>query len=41
MLFEKLRAEAKNCPKERLKQIYQEISDEIMAEIGRLEPQKD
>jgi hypothetical protein len=41
MRFEKLRAEARSCSKERLKQIYQEIADEIMAEIGRLEPRKD
>jgi len=36
MLFEKLRAEAKTCSKERLKQIYQEIADEIMAAIAAL-----
>ena len=38
MQFEKLRAEAKNCDKARLKEIYQEIADEIMAEIAKLEP---
>jgi len=38
--FEKLRAEAKVCPKPRLKQIYQEVADEIMAAIGRLEPRE-
>ena len=38
MLFEKLRAEAKTCSKPRLKEIYQEIADEIMAAIARLEP---
>jgi 1-acyl-sn-glycerol-3-phosphate acyltransferase len=38
LLFEKERAEAKTCSKERLKQIYQEIADRIMAEITRLEP---
>lgn len=38
MLFEKERAEAKTCPKDRLKQIYQEIADKIMAEIVKLEP---
>jgi 1-acyl-sn-glycerol-3-phosphate acyltransferase len=38
ILFEKLRAEAKACPKPRLKQIYQEVADEIMASIARLEP---
>jgi 1-acyl-sn-glycerol-3-phosphate acyltransferase len=35
--FTELRAEAKNCSKARLKQIYQQIADEIMAAIGRLE----
>jgi 1-acyl-sn-glycerol-3-phosphate acyltransferase len=38
MHFEKLRAEAKNCSKERLKQIYQAIADEIMAAIATLQP---
>ncbi|MGO8766310.1 MAG: lysophospholipid acyltransferase family protein [Limisphaerales bacterium] len=41
MRFEKLRAEAKSCDKARLKQIYQEIADEIMAAIAKLEPKKD
>jgi 1-acyl-sn-glycerol-3-phosphate acyltransferase len=41
MHFEKLRAEAKNCTKDRLKQIYQEIADEIMAAIAKLEPKAD
>ena len=36
MRFEKLRAEAKDCPKDRLKQIYQEIADEIMVAIAAL-----
>ncbi|HUE36337.1 MAG TPA: lysophospholipid acyltransferase family protein [Candidatus Acidoferrum sp.] len=36
MHFEKLRAEAKNCSKDRLKEIYQEIADEIMAAIAGL-----
>ena len=39
--FEKLRAEARNCPKTRLKEIYQEIADEIMAAIAKLEPGED
>jgi 1-acyl-sn-glycerol-3-phosphate acyltransferase len=39
--FEKLRAEAKFCDKPRLKGIYQEIADEIMAAIARLEPKAD
>ena len=38
MTFEKLRAEAKTCSKPRLKEIYQEIADEIMAAIAKLEP---
>src|SRR5476651_2570279 len=41
MLFEKLRAEAKNCSKPRLKEIYQEIADEIMAAIAKLEAKED
>jgi len=36
--FERLRAEAKQCSKARLKAIYQEVADEIMREIARLEP---
>jgi len=36
--FEKLRAEAKTCSKARLKQIYQEVADELMAAIAKLEP---
>lgn len=36
MRFEKLRAEAKNCSRERLKEIYQQIADEIMAAIAGL-----
>jgi len=41
MNFEKLRSEAKNCSKTRLKEIYQEIANEIMAAIAKLEPQND
>lgn len=41
MSFETLRAEAKACDKARLKEIYQEIADEIMAAIAKLEPRKD
>jgi 1-acyl-sn-glycerol-3-phosphate acyltransferase len=41
MNFETLRAEAKNCSKARLKEIYQEIADEIMAAIAKLEPCED
>ncbi|HEX5400395.1 MAG TPA: lysophospholipid acyltransferase family protein [Verrucomicrobiae bacterium] len=41
MHFEQLRAEAKTCTKARLKEIYQQIADEIMAEIAKLEPVND
>jgi 1-acyl-sn-glycerol-3-phosphate acyltransferase len=41
MRFEQLRAEAKDCTKARLKEIYQQIADEIMAAIGKLEPKSD
>ncbi|MGV3771559.1 MAG: lysophospholipid acyltransferase family protein [Verrucomicrobiales bacterium] len=36
--FEALRAEAKTCTKQRLKEIYQEVADTIMAEIAKLQP---
>ncbi len=41
MGFAMLRAEAKTCSKERLKQIYQQVADEIMAAIVRIEPCED
>ncbi|HMP81447.1 MAG TPA: lysophospholipid acyltransferase family protein [Verrucomicrobiota bacterium] len=41
MRFEALRAEAKNCSKARLKAIYQQVADDIMAAIARLEPHTD
>ena len=41
MRFEKLRAEAKECSKVRLKEIYQQVADEIMAAIAKLEPKAD
>jgi methyltransferase-like protein len=41
MRFEQLRAEAKNCSKARLKEIYQQIANEIMAAIAALEPGED
>ncbi len=41
LYFEKLRAEAKTCTKPRLKEIYQEIANEIMAAIAKLEPFED
>lgn len=37
--FKALREEAKTCSKPRLKEIYQQVADEIMAAIARLEPQ--
>jgi 1-acyl-sn-glycerol-3-phosphate acyltransferase len=40
-LFEKERAEAAICSKQRVKEIYQEIADTIMADIARLEPKAD
>ncbi len=36
--FEALRAEAASCSKPRLKQIYQQVADEIMSAIGAIEP---
>lgn len=36
--FAALRAEAKTCGKDRLKQIYQEVADAIMKSISRLQP---
>jgi 1-acyl-sn-glycerol-3-phosphate acyltransferase len=41
MNFEALRAEAKTCDKARLKQIYQQVADEIMAAIAKLELKAD
>ncbi|HEX7618905.1 MAG TPA: lysophospholipid acyltransferase family protein [Verrucomicrobiae bacterium] len=41
MRFENLRAEAKECSKARLKEIYQQIADEIMAAIAKLELRAD
>lgn len=38
MNFETLRAEGKTCTKARLKEIYQEVADEIMAAIAKMEP---
>jgi 1-acyl-sn-glycerol-3-phosphate acyltransferase len=39
--FEAQRTEAKTCSKQRLKQIYQEVADEIMAAIRKLELSED
>jgi 1-acyl-sn-glycerol-3-phosphate acyltransferase len=41
MNFGKLRAEAGDCTKARLKEIYQEVADEIMAAVAKLEPCED
>lgn len=41
MNFEALRAEAKICEKARLKEIYQQVADEIMAAIAKLEAKTD
>jgi 1-acyl-sn-glycerol-3-phosphate acyltransferase len=41
MRFERLRAEAKTAPKARLKAIYQEVADELLQSIARLEPCED
>jgi type II secretory pathway component PulF len=41
LLFEALRAEAQTCSKPRLKEIYQQVADEVMATIASLEPKED
>src|SRR4051812_26294609 len=41
LLFAELRAEARICSRQRLKQIYQQVADEIMAAISKLEPCQD
>jgi 1-acyl-sn-glycerol-3-phosphate acyltransferase len=41
MDFSALRKEARIAPKQRVKEIYQEVSEQIMAEITRLEPKPD
>lgn len=41
MTFARLRAEARNCSKPRLKEIYQQVADEIMAAIAALQPCQD
>lgn len=41
MNFAVFRAEAKQCTKARLKAIYQHVSNEIMAEIAKLQPCQD
>ena len=39
--FKALRQEARTCSRQRLKQIYREVSEQIMGEIARLEPRQD
>ena len=41
MNFAAQRAEAKSCSKARLKEIYQQVADEIMAQLMKLEPCED
>lgn len=41
MSFQQLRAEAKICSKQRLKEIYQQVADEIMAAIAQLQAYED
>jgi 1-acyl-sn-glycerol-3-phosphate acyltransferase len=41
MPFTQLRAEAKTCSKARLKEIYQQVADELMTAIAQLEPYED
>jgi 1-acyl-sn-glycerol-3-phosphate acyltransferase len=41
LFFQELRAEAKSCSKPRLKEIYQQVANEIMAAIASLEPYED
>jgi len=38
LAFSELRAQAKTCPKPRLKLIYQEVADELMRSIASLGP---
>jgi 1-acyl-sn-glycerol-3-phosphate acyltransferase len=41
MFFEIERAEAKTCSKPRLKEVYQQVANEIMEAIAKLEPGED
>jgi 1-acyl-sn-glycerol-3-phosphate acyltransferase len=41
MYFEQLRAEARVCSKQRLKEIYQRVADDLMDAIRKLEPWED
>lgn len=40
-MYESLRAEARSCSKTRLKEIYQEVADDLMRRIARLTPSWD
>jgi 1-acyl-sn-glycerol-3-phosphate acyltransferase len=41
MYFEALRAEAEHCSRDRLKEIYHVVTEELMGEISRLQPHPD
>jgi len=41
MRFEQLRAEARVCAKPRLKEIYQQVADEILGAIAKLEAREE
>ena len=41
MWFKELREEARTCSKPRLKEIYQQVADELMVAITKLEPYED
>jgi hypothetical protein len=41
MLFKELRAEAETCSKQRVKEIYQQVADELMAAIATMQPWED
>ena len=41
LCFKEERAEAASCAKQRVKEIYQQVAGEIMAQIARLEPRAD
>jgi 1-acyl-sn-glycerol-3-phosphate acyltransferase len=41
MDFAALREESKSCPKPRVKEIYQEVADELMKRIAQLEPRSE
>jgi 1-acyl-sn-glycerol-3-phosphate acyltransferase len=41
MMFAELRREAQGCSKQRLKEIYQQVANEIMREIAALQPHTD